>query len=347
MMKYILPTMKEISTSDWNGYNVVSTFSGAGGSCLGYRMAGYKVLYANEFVESAREVYKKNHPNSYLDDRDIREVTPESILEITGMKKGEIDIFDGSPPCSAFSTMGTRDKGWNVDKKYSDTSQRVDDLFFEYTRLLEGLQPKVFVAENVTGLAKGSAKGYLKLIIRALKDCGYKVKVAKLNAAYLGVPQARERLIFMGVRNDLNIEPSYPKPMSEKVTVKEAWENLDPKVEKESYIKKHMLKVVKRIKSGKDGRSAFGSGKYFSWYRLPWHDTTKTLTTTATHIHPLEHRSLSIAEMKRICSFPDDFILSGHYKKDWERMGRAVPPKMMYAVAKNIEEAILCKIKTV
>lgn len=90
--------MSEIENIPWNGYNVVSTFSGGGGSCLGYRMAGYHVLWANEFVEEAQRTYRKNHRTTYLDTRDIREVTAEDILQQTRLKTGEIDLFDGSPP---------------------------------------------------------------------------------------------------------------------------------------------------------------------------------------------------------------------------------------------------------
>ena len=98
--EYIIPSMAEVSAIDWNGYNVVSTFSGCGGSCLGYRMAGYRVAWASEFIEAAQEVYKLNHPDSVLDVRDIREVEPEDIFDATGLGHGEIDILDGSPPCA-------------------------------------------------------------------------------------------------------------------------------------------------------------------------------------------------------------------------------------------------------
>ena len=161
-------------------------------------MAGYRVLYASEFIPEAQKTYRLNHPGVYLDTRDIRQVTPESILEIVGKRPGEIDLFDGSPPCCAFSLCGKREKGWGKPHAYSDKAQRVDDLFFEYTRLLKGIRPKVFVAENVKGLTIGTAKGYFKLILCALKECGYRVKAAVLNAQHLGVPQSRERLIFIG-----------------------------------------------------------------------------------------------------------------------------------------------------
>ena len=174
--------MREIEEVPGNGFSVVSTFSGGGGSCLGYRMAGYRVLYASEFIPEAQKTYRLNHPGVYLDTRDIRQVTPGSIFEIVGKRPGEIDLFDGSPPCCAFSLCGKREKGWGKPHAYSDKAQRVDDLFFEYTRLLKGLRPKVFVAENVKGLTIGTAKGYFKLILRALKECGYRVKAAVLNA---------------------------------------------------------------------------------------------------------------------------------------------------------------------
>ena len=87
-----------------------------------------------------------------------------------------MDLLNGSPPCAAFSICGKLEKGWDVVKKYSDTKQRVDDLFFEYTRLIEGLQPKVFIAENVKGLVTGKAIGYFKLILKELKDKGYMLR---------------------------------------------------------------------------------------------------------------------------------------------------------------------------
>jgi DNA (cytosine-5)-methyltransferase 1 len=108
---YRVPLMREIEDVPGNGLSLVSTFSGGGGSCLGYRMAGYRVLYASEFIPEAQKTYRLNHPGVYLDTRDIRQVTPESILEIVGKRPGEIDLFDGSPPCCAFSVCGKRENG--------------------------------------------------------------------------------------------------------------------------------------------------------------------------------------------------------------------------------------------
>ena len=134
-------------------FKVISLFAGGGGSSTGYRLAGGKVLAINEFVPAAQESYAKNYPDTYIFKQDIRELTGDIILEQLGLKKGELDILDGSPPCSSFSTAGLRQKGWGRVKKYSDLEQRTDDLFFEFARILKELQPKVFVAENVKGLS--------------------------------------------------------------------------------------------------------------------------------------------------------------------------------------------------
>jgi DNA (cytosine-5)-methyltransferase 1 len=109
---YRVPSMREIEALPWNGFKVASTFSGCGGSCLGCRMAGYRVVYACEFIEEAQRTYKANHPNSFLDTRDIRQVKPQDVMEKAGVERDELDLFDGSPPCSAFSTAGKRKAGW-------------------------------------------------------------------------------------------------------------------------------------------------------------------------------------------------------------------------------------------
>lgn len=220
---YRVPSMEEIRALPWNGFNAVSTFSGCGGSSLGYRMAGFRMRWASEFVPAAQETYRANAaPHTMLDTRDIREVTGRDILDAAGLGVGEIDLFDGSPPCASFSTAGNREAGWGQVKKYSDTKQRTDDLFFEYARLIEETRPRVFVAENVAGLVRGTAKGYFKLILARLRQCGYRVNARVLNASWLGVPQARQRLILVGVRDDLGMDPAHPSPLPYQYTVRDA-----------------------------------------------------------------------------------------------------------------------------
>lgn len=348
---YKVPSMKEIEQIPYNGYNVVSTFSGCGGSCLGYRMAGYKVVYANEFIPAAQEVYKLNHPEAYLDTRDIRKVKPEEILQIIGLKKGEVDLLNGSPPCAAFSSCGMREEGWGTVKNYSDTTQRVDDLFFEFTRLLDGLKPKVFIAENVKGLITGKAKGYFKLILKDLKDKGYSVKAQVLNAAYLGVPQARERLIYIGIRNDLNLNPVFPRPLKYVYSVKDAFNTPVNKSNEYYSLSGKSLKLYNyaishnMTKFSEAYQALYGKSNMFCHYIINKNAPCYTIKQGATDIyHYSEPRSLTIPELKRICAFPDDFKLTGSFSQQWERLGRAVPPVMMYHISKTVKEEILDKI---
>lgn len=379
---YRVPSMTEIAALPWNGFNVVSTFSGCGGSCLGYRIAGFKVLWASEFIPAAQETYKANHPDSILDTRDIREIDPAEILSATGLAPGELDILDGSPPCASFSTAGKREKGWGQVKAYSSTKQRTDDLFFEYGRILKGLKPKAFVAENVSGLVKGKAKGYFKIILKMLQDCGYRVAARVLDAQWLGVPQSRQRIIFVGVRDDLGIEPAHPSPLPYRYTIREAipWIRavvIDSRVSTLEGINRkhsgvspvimaagigatkttdHFVEVdadISRFAIGKEWeRLRPGEkGKYLNLVRPDIDAPCPTVTqaggnsSTASITHPTEKRKFSIEELKRICGFPDDFILTGSYSQQWERLGRAVPPVMMSTIAATVRDQILCKLQ--
>lgn len=451
---YRVPSMAEIRALPWNGYRVVSTFSGGGGSCLGYRMAGFKVVWANEFIPAARDTYKANFEDTILDPRDIRHVQPEDILKATGLDVGEVDLLDGSPPCASFSTAGKREAAWGKVKAYSDSAQRVDDLFFEYARILQGLQPKTFVAENVSGLVKGTAKGYFKDILAALKGCGYRVAARLLDAQWLGVPQTRQRLIFVGVRNDLTQEPTHPNPLPYRYNVRDAlpWilrqgdnggfgggamrdagihpsptigsspqtgngrfppsvveasrvavgiEPVHPNPLPYRYSIRDALPWLTSVIHDTSGE--FGAGevihrpspaitvgvnsinsqhfkvssavepesdlsgyavgaewdklkpgeqseKYFQLVKPHPNAPCPTITqrggdaSVASVTHPTQRRKFSIAELKRICSFPDDFVLTGTYAQQWERCGRSVPPVMMSHIAATVRDQILRKL---
>jgi DNA (cytosine-5)-methyltransferase 1 len=346
--QYKIPSMQEINEIPWNGFCVASTFSGGGGSSLGYRMAGYKVLYANEFIDSARETYRANcREHTYLDGRDIREVTGLDILAKIGKGVGDLDVLDGSPPCCCFSTAGSREGGWGKVKKYSDKAQRSDDLFFEYARLVKEIQPKVFIAENVSGLIKGAAKGYFIDILKTLKGCGYSVECRVLDAAWLGVPQSRKRTIFVGVRNDIGVHPCHPKPLQYSYSIRDALGEtlqIEP-VEQNSSMSCYAVgEEWERIKIGSK------SSKYFSLVRPNPDIPSPTITQEGGHpnaasvCHPIYKRKFSLAEVRALCSFPADFILHGNYSQAYERMGRAVPPIMMCEISKCVLENILKRI---
>lgn len=432
---YRVPLMEEIRALPWNGRTVVSTFSGGGGSSLGYKMAGYRVAWASEFVEAARDTYKANFPGTHVDARDIRAVRPEDVLDAIEMRPGELDLFDGSPPCASFSTAGKREKGWGKVKSYSDTKQRTDDLFFEYVRMLKGIRPKVFVAENVAGLTRGTAIGYFKLILAALKEAGYRVSARVLDAQWLGVPQTRNRVIFVGVRDDLGVDPVHPKPLAYRYSVRDAipwivsvnslgaghkseWKSADepsPVIMASDIEATHSRDVIARVRvpvavihdtsgafssgdvtdrpcpaitvgSSGDGGGAPNSGhyrvieevhavepessldgyavgreyerlvpgqgseKYLNPIRASETNPAPCITATggqrgaAGPVHPNERRKFTIQELKRICSFPDDFVLMGTYEQQWERCGRAVPPLMMRAIAQTILDEVFSKV---
>lgn len=190
---------------------VISTFAGCGGSSLGYSMAGYHELLAVEWDDNAVETFRLNFPGVPVYHGDIAKLSVDECLRLAGIGPGEIDVLDGSPPCQGFSTAGKR----NMD---DDRNQ----LFREYVRLLRGLRPKVFVMENVSGLVKGKMKLIFAEIMRELKASGYKVSCRLMNAMYFNVPQSRQRLIFIGVRDDLAIEPSHPGAEAHLIAAKDA-----------------------------------------------------------------------------------------------------------------------------
>lgn len=322
---YSVPTMTEIRAIPWNGLRVASTFSGAGGSCTGYRMAGYRVVWANEFVPAAQASYKANaSEHCTLDCRDIRQVQAEDVLQATGLKPGELDLFDGSPPCQAFSTAGQRDKGWGKEKSYEHGAKQCNErLFWEYIRLLNGLQPRTFVAENVSGLVKGTAKGMFLQILKDLKACGYRVKCKVLDAQWMGVPQTRQRTIFVGVRNDIGLEPVFPKPLPYRYSVRDALPEFSGGMVTASN-ERHTLAGRRPLRESSS----------------PAPSVVATVPTFNV-IDGTERRKFTINEVKRICSFPDDFVLKGSYAQQWERLGNSVPPLMMRAIAAAIRDNIL------
>ena len=343
---YVVPTMSEINALPLNGLRVASLFSGCGGSSLGYRLAGFKVVYANEFVPAAQETYRANFPETYIDGRDIRTVTGEDIRKVIG--KAELDILDGSPPCASFSMAGSRAQHWGKVKSYSDTKQRTDDLFFQYARLVSELRPRVFVAENVSGLVKGVGKGYFLDILAAFKELGYRVEARLLDAQWLGVPQVRLRLIFVGVRSDLATGPAFPTPLRYRYTLRDAIPWLEdrslraPPTEAEADMARYSVgRELNKLGQGQQSK------RYFQLTRAALAEPCPTVTVegkkahAASVAHPLECRKFSIAELRRICSFPEDFVLTGSYAQQWERLGRAVPPAMMAAIATTLRDKVL------
>lgn len=346
MTDYTIPTVAELRAATESGdhkFEVVSLFAGGGGSSTGYRMAGGKVLAVNEFIPEAIKTYEANWPATKILPGDVRNLTAEQVLDAIDRKSGELDILDGSPPCSAFSTAGSREKGWGKTKKYSDAQQsNVEDLFFEYIRILRGVKPKAFVAENVAGLARGTAKGYLNEILRELRASGYQVSCRILDAKWLGVPQSRQRTIFVGIRDDL-YKPFFqgrlhPEPLRETVNLRDAFKGLvfSDRDRIETDLSRYAIhKLLKQTPEGRAHPIRFGLKKC-ARNGVAFCITATTGSTGAANPYHWDNRAFTVSEVKRIMSIPDDYILTGTYQKQVERLGRMVAPFMMRAVAENL-----------
>lgn len=346
MSDYFIPTMSSLSmASIFNRpkFEVVSLFAGGGGSSTGYRMAHGKVLAINEFISEAINTYRENWPDTIILPGDVRQLTPKIILDAIGKDAGELDLLDGSPPCSAFSTAGLKDKSWSKLKKYSDGYQsNVEDLFFEYIRILRGVRPRVFIAENVSGLAMGISRGYLNEILRELRLSGYQVNCKILNAKWLGVPQSRPRVIFVGIRDDL-WRPEFdgklhPKPNNTIINCADAFKGLvfSKSDKSETDISKYSIyKLLLSLPMGGQHRKRFNLKKAHPKRCSQCITATNGSVGAANACH-WDNRAFTISELKRIMSVPDDYILTGNYSKQAERLGRMVAPLMMKAVADNL-----------
>jgi DNA (cytosine-5)-methyltransferase 1 len=197
---------------NWNLKNVVFTkdkgkvfscFSCGGGSTMGYKLAGFDVLGCNEIDPKMIEVYKINHNPKYAFLEPIQTFKKRKDLP---KELYELDILDGSPPCSSFSMAGRRDKDWGKEKKFREgqTEQVLDTLFFDFIDLAKELQPKIVIAENVKGLLMGTAKKYVKKIYEDFDKAGYYVQHFLLDASTMGIPQKRKRVFFIAIRKDLS-----------------------------------------------------------------------------------------------------------------------------------------------
>lgn len=318
-------------------FAVLSTFSGCGGSSLGYQLAGGKVLLAVEHDSNAIATYRLNFPDTPIHEGDIEKLSVEDCLRLTKLSPGELDILDGSPPCQGFSTAGKRD--------FRDSRNQ---LFYQYIRLLRGLRPKAFVMENVSGMVKGKMRIVFAECLKEMKVSGYRVRARLLNAMYYDVPQSRERLIFIGIRDDLHVEPSHPRAQGIPKTVRQAIGDLPYNQAPEM---QHVwidewergTKWISHVPYVKSGGHLRCTSQYT---RLHWDRPSFTLTRSGlpgmpyyvrnSHIHPSYHRALSVREMARLSSFPDDFMFVDALNNANGRIGNSVPPNMMKAIAEHV-----------
>ena len=327
-----------------NGRTVFTCFSCGGGSSMGYKLAGYEVLGNCEIDPDMMKVYKaNNHPRySYL--MDIRQFLTLPDKEIPA-ELFDLDVLDGSPPCSVFSMAGNREDAWNVEKTFREgqAKQRLDDLFLVFVEVARKLRPKVVVAENVKGIIAGNAKGWVNQIVRAFGEAGYEVQIFLLNAAKMGVPQKRERVFFVARRKDLGL----------------------PKLAMDFNGRQIPFSEV-RDEEGKMPSSTSLSGKLIK-YRVPTdrcladvslrvrrknagftspinHDDepVQTITAGGDLFRMCDGRLMSDADIINCQTFPQDYDFLDQNVQ--YVCGMSVPPVMMANVAHAIDEQIFAGI---
>ena len=318
---------------DYHGKKVFGTFICGGGSTMGYKLAGFDHLGGVEIDPQVADIYKANHNPKYLYNMDIRDfLTRDDIPK----ELFDLDLLDGSPPCSTFSMAGSREKAWGKEKRFREgqSKQTLDDLVFVYCDLIIKLKPKTFILENVKGIIQGNAKVYSKKICEKMTKAGYTVQVFCLNAASMGVPQKRERVFFIGHKKEfalpkLKIEfneksITFGSVRSEKGSDKISEERkslLSKAIKSDSNISNINERLYKKV-------SGFNAGII--------HDEQIKGTITSTEI---DYRFYDKMQLSK-----EDYILCGTYPLDYNfkkinpkyLIGMSVPPVMTAQIAHQI-----------
>lgn len=326
---------------------VFSCFACGGGSTMGYKLAGFDVIGCNEIDPKMMEAYKANHNPKYAFLEPIQTFKNRTDLP---SELYELDILDGSPPCSSFSMAGNRDKDWGKEKKFREgqSEQVLDTLFFDFIELAEKLQPKIVIAENVKGLLMGKAKEYVKKIYEDFDKAGYYVQHFLLDASTMGVPQKRERVFFIALRKDLatpflytkdmftivprlNLDFNEPEIKYKEIECKYATEGeykLMPSVEK----------YYDQVKIGESFSTVHPRKNMFNFFKA---DPERVLPTLLSNekardgvFHYSTKRSLTKKERLLAGSFPLDYNTQN--KMACYIVGMSVPPLMTANIASEI-----------
>jgi DNA (cytosine-5)-methyltransferase 1 len=361
-------------------FTAVSTFAGGGGSCIGFHLAGGRVALASEFVPEAARTYAINFPETPLDTRDIREVTAdvasiEAFLARAGLRPGELDILNGSPPCCEFSNAGRGPSDQDELRPYSDTKQRgMATLILDFFKLAWYVRPRVVIGENVPSLASRygaffqGALDTLRFADESHSRRLYFADSAVLSASGFGVPQARPRLFFIGVRPDVaeavgitqdrDVLALFPEPSDFPVTIRSALADLQQSDADiypwcRSAMTNSLGPLISRLppnppKLLRPHHVGLPKGTRFSLVRCAWDLPAPTLAVMGQRpdalsgaIHPEADRKFTIPELKRLFGLPDDFILTGTMGQAAERICRMVPPRVMQAIAERVYDRVL------
>lgn len=340
----------------------IDLFSGAGGMSCGLEMAGWECLLGVDFNKNAIETFQSNHPRADTFAGDIRELSTESIKALIG--DSEVDLICGGPPCQGFSTIGQ-----------NNSEDNRNFLFLEFLRVVEALNPKYLIIENVTGLLSRKNEPTLKCIIQSLTDLGYTVDIKVLSAHLYGVPQKRRRTILLC--NRFGLENVYPAPvgtddfsfLSKPNTVGWAFGQLrtdsgeifNHDIEKAAIKSPLEKKRIACIPQGKGIRYEKDQLAYLPedlWFDVDWSELRESRfrevklkrlslnecsgtinTSKTTYYHPTEDRYLTVREAAAIQSFPPDFVFHGSVSQQWKQIGNAVPPLLAKALGEALLEA--------
>lgn len=314
-----------------HGLKVFGTFICGGGSSMGYKLAGYHHLGGVEIDPKVAAIYKDNHNPEHLYVEDLRlfnqrENLPDELYNL--------DILDGSPPCSTFSMAGSREDAWGKEKIFAEGQalQTLDDLVFIYCETIKKLHPKTFILENVKGLALGNAKSYLRRIVDTLNSAGYDCQVFILNAASMGVPQIRERCFVIGRRRDLGL-PALSLSFNERPIY---FGQIIDKTDTVNTLTPSMQKAFEKVRPN-DRTLADTNEREFgktSGFTQPWVNANRvcpTLTTGSTFLQAFP-RELNDKELRQISTFPMDYKVPNTNRLKW-LVGMSVPPVMTAQIA--------------
>ena len=317
---------------EYNGLKVFGTFICGGGSTMGYKLAGFNHLGGVEIDPPIADIYETNHNPKYLFNQDIREFNKLNNLPD---ELYNLDLLDGSPPCSTFSMAGSREKAWGQEKQFREGQavQTLDDLVFEYCNTIIKLQPKVFLLENVKGIIMGNAKAYSRKIVQTMELAGYKVQVFLLNAASMGVPQKRERVFFIGYKKELKFKPLKldfnEKPVLYKYIEDGSLGNL---------ITGQALKFWKICPQGYPLSKIHPKGNYFGSFKISPEVVCNTII--ASESSPVFHynhpNNISNNDLCKIGTYPLDYNFKTIKPK--YLIGMSVPPIMTAQIANQINK---------
>jgi DNA (cytosine-5)-methyltransferase 1 len=313
-----------------NGLSVLSTFACGGGSTMGYKLAGFEVIGANDIDPQMAEVYKINHNPKHYFLMPIGDLVKKAENKELPDEFYNLDILDGSPPCSTFSSTGLREKAWKKEKQFREgqAKQKLSDLFFDYIDLVGALKPKVFVAENVKGMLAGNATAYTRTIMDELTALGYNVQLFLLNGATMGLPQKRERVFFIGSRKDLNM-PKLKLSFNEKpILFAEVSDNTD----REQKITETYSKYWDEAKPGGP------VGKFQTTKKMHLGRVANTIPAGGQTFHPVYKRGLNDKELALIGSYPLDYNYNGVGAR--YLIGMSVPPLMAAKIAEQIKKQL-------